>query len=99
MQEREVVVDRFADVLSERLGRSAEDLRERGLATADFRSCHCEVEWEDGSHAKFEHAIAVHDPTRHRVGIFTEHCGYLDLDQLGIERVSETETHTRWVLG
>ena len=94
-QERAEIVDRFANVLADRFGRSAEEVRDRGLGASNFSLTQsCRVQWRDGSNANFEHAFAVQDPERKRIGIFAEHCGYFDMAELGITIVSEIDGQT-----
>lgn len=92
MIERAEFVDRFAEVLAERLGRVADELRDSGLSASDF-SGDCRVRWHDGSEAMFRGAFAVVDPGRKRIGVFTEHCGYFDFDQVSILSVDESSTN------
>ena len=98
MNERAIIVDRFAEALSARLGRSANGLREDGLRADDFGRGACQIQWEDGSEATFRYAFVVHDTETGRVGVFTEHYGYFDLNRLGIETVIESVEGIRSII-
>ena len=67
----------WADVLAAHLGRSADEIRGRGLSAYDFvHDDVTELEFQDGSTARFAYSFFVVDAERGQVGVFTEHCGY-----------------------
>lgn len=66
----------YAASLAVKLGRSEEEIRERGLSVRDFKGT-LNLFFEDGSHASLRHAFFLHDPVKRAVVVFTEHCGYL----------------------
>jgi hypothetical protein len=69
--------DLFAEPLAARLGRGAEEIRERGLAAGDFKvNERIDLVLCDGSTMSLRYAFAVLDPVQRIVGVFTEHCGY-----------------------
>ncbi|SRR6266481_3934399 len=75
---KELVTD-WADELSERLGRSKEELLTRGLVATDFPPTHCvEIRFADGSFAKFKFAFAIVSEKKNHVVIFTDHNGYFE---------------------
>lgn len=70
------LIDRYAVALAERLGRSPEDIRGRGLGARDF-SGGLNFSLADGSRATFHHAFFIHDSVEKFIVVFTEHCGCL----------------------
>jgi hypothetical protein len=71
------IKDLFAEPLAARLGRTAAEIRERGLGAGDFRcDGHIDLTLCDGSTMSLQYAFAVVDVERRIVGVFTEHCGY-----------------------
>ena len=77
---------KWADQLSKRTCRSASEITKEGLLCSDF-SCdeRVAIEFEDGSNALFNFAFALYDPEKHKVAVFTEHCGYFEFRSLGIQ--------------
>lgn len=74
---RSQLVAEFADELSARLGRSAEELRQHGLRAGDFPlDGIVEVTFEDGSFMSLHYAFALVNQAQRVVGVFSEHCGY-----------------------
>jgi hypothetical protein len=68
----------WASELSERLGRTIDQIRTKGLSTDDFSPSHSvDIDFAEGSHAHFAFAFAVVSPQREMVAVFTEHCGYM----------------------
>lgn len=68
----------YAGPLAEQLGRDEQDIRAHGLRAQDF----CDsltLRFQDGSHATFHGALALHDPAARQVVMFTEHCGYFSV--------------------
>lgn len=49
------------------------------LLASDFTGGTVVVQWEDGSHARFEYAFALWDEPTQSHMVFTEHCGYFHL--------------------
>lgn len=76
-QHRSDITDLFGDILAARLGRTATEIRETGLAASDFKSDESiELDLCDGSKMSFRHAFVVLDLEQRIIGVFTEHCGY-----------------------
>ncbi len=74
------LLTRYATQLAQMLNRPAEQLREKGLRAGDFRRT-LTFRFQDGSHATFNSALFLHDPSRQVVAVFTEHCGYFAFPQ------------------
>lgn len=74
------MLERWQIDLSNRLGRSAEDIIEGNLWATDFSSDSVNIQFEDGSDLTFRRAFYLGDTpddgSIHRVAVFTEHCGY-----------------------
>ena len=76
----------WAEELSQHLGRSAEEIVQRGLSASDFpadESLH--IKLMDGSFVQFEYAFYVANPEKFAVAVFTEHCGYHVFPSRGAE--------------
>lgn len=85
MADREIV-EEWAEVLSERLGREAAQIRANGLSAGDFSGDEeVEIEFIDGSRACFKYAFFVVDAARKHVAVFTEHCGYWVIPSSGLQ--------------
>ncbi|EHH1111314.1 hypothetical protein [Vibrio parahaemolyticus] len=78
------LVVEWADLLSAKLSRSADEISEFGLMCYDFSPDHVEAIFEDESYCKFNHAFALENPDKGQVAIFTEHCGYHVLSNVGV---------------
>lgn len=74
------MLDNWKTALSERLGRSAEDILENSLLAADFPDGSVRVQFKDGSDLTFRRAFYVGaTPAQgiiYRVAVFSKHCGY-----------------------
>jgi hypothetical protein len=71
------VRDLFAEPLARRLGRTAAQIRERGLSATDFKPAErIELTLCDGSTMRLRYAFVVFEPALRIVGVFSEHCGY-----------------------
>ena len=86
----------WAELLSQRLGRSSEEIASTGLWVQDFPSelQPVEILFPDGSTARFLDSFFVVDEEAGRVAVFTEHCGYWDLCTHGIQIKSGTEEYS-----
>lgn len=82
------LLEHFLEALAARLGRAACELRREGLRAGDFHG-KVRVEFEDGSQATFESALAEADDDL--VGVFTEHCGHVAFDAHGVSSVWRDE--------
>jgi len=90
-KQREVLAD-WANDLSTRLGRSAEEIRGKGLSAYDFSpSQRVRLNFGDGSFAEFRYAFACIRRESAQVAIFTEHCGYLEFSLAPEMEVIETQ--------
>jgi hypothetical protein len=73
----EQILVQWADELSTKLGRSKEQILQRGLSVPDFPSNEeLNLAFPDGSSAHFRFAFYVSDAQRRQIAVFTEHCGY-----------------------
>lgn len=74
------LLENWQTALSNRLGRSANDILDGNLFQADFPDAAVHIRFKDGSDLRFRRAFYVGEtPTDgaiHRVAVFTEHCGY-----------------------
>ncbi|ELI5391752.1 hypothetical protein RRJ89_004358 [Vibrio parahaemolyticus] len=94
---KELVVN-WAQILSEKLGRSAYELSLNGLTCADFPPDSIEIIFEDDSYCKFNYAFAVINEPRQEVAIFTEHCGYHVFSSLGVSVYECNDTSKKALL-
>jgi hypothetical protein len=78
------LVHEWAGEISRTIGRSVKEIRERGLNALDFPHQEIDIQFEDGSHARFRFAFAVDSPDKKAVAVFTEHCGYFVLPRAGL---------------
>ena len=75
--ERKAMCARWAVPLSEKTGRTVDELQTDGLFYTDFPFEGVRIEYEDGSEVNYRSAFYVRDKALPaRVAIFTEHCGY-----------------------
>ena len=73
----EQILQEWADDVAAKVGRSAEEVREKGLGASDFPLDHdLRVELMDGSYVQFRYAFAVESQKWRAIARFTEHCGY-----------------------
>lgn len=70
------IIETVAEELSSKLGRPAEEIKEKGLSAYDFNSDEVEVLFEDGSSAKFRYSFYVENHGKGVIAVFSEHCGY-----------------------
>ena len=71
------IIDEWAGALSEKLGRSTDEIRTTGLSAEDFSPAQrVELTLADKSFCRFNFAFLVLDEASRRVAVFTEHCGY-----------------------
>jgi len=83
----------FADDLSHKLRRSADEIRNNGLTAYDFSAGQrVEIRFEDGSSACFKHAFFISCPEKRLIAVFTEHCGYYLFPSLGTKVSQAPET-------
>ena len=76
-QQRKRYISEWAAELSEKLGRSAQELEARGLNASDFPlSGRVKITFPDGSQVDFNHAFYIISKSKSAIGVFTEHCGY-----------------------
>ena len=71
------LLDEWAEELSEHLGRSVENIRQKGLGATDFptnESLH--IQLMDGSFVQLQYAFHVVNAEKFALAVFTEHCGY-----------------------
>lgn len=97
MQKPSEVVNVWAEHLASRLGRSAVEIRNRGLSVYDFSAeNNVKLNFGDGSVAEFKHAFACINKEGSMVAIFTEHCGYLEFGLVPeMEVIEVRETYFR----
>ena len=73
----EQILEDWAEELSSHIGRSVQDIREKGLSATDFSPLHdLRVSLMDGSFVQFRYAFAVSSEAKRAIAVFTEHCGY-----------------------
>ena len=90
------ILETWKDKLSEKLGKSVEELSERGLSAADFDSSSKVVLSNPGElECTFSHAFSVVNAEVGKVAIFTEHCGYHEFYLNGM-KVSDIVTEEYW---
>ncbi|WP_423935777.1 hypothetical protein [Comamonas sp. 23] len=71
------LVTEWAEDLAPVLGRSVEEIQQKGLGAADFPSNgSLHIKLMDGSFVQFEHAFHVVNAQKFAIAVFTEHCGY-----------------------
>ncbi|OYT93529.1 MAG: hypothetical protein CFE43_02010 [Burkholderiales bacterium PBB3] len=74
------ILEDWKTKLSERLGRSEEDIRAANLLATDFSDDGVQIRFEDGTDLTFRRAFYLGetpaDGAIHRIVVFAEHCGY-----------------------
>lgn len=70
------LVNEWRAELSEFLGRSVEDIEQRGLNASDFTGQSVSIELADGSCAEFRYSFVCMSLQKQSIVIFTEHCGH-----------------------
>ena len=86
------LIEKWKEKLSERLGRSEDELSTKGLGAADFSSnSTVRLDNPDNLHCIFERAFCLIDAERGRVAVFTEHSGYHEFYLSGM-KVSESKS-------
>jgi hypothetical protein len=71
------VLDEWAAEVAAAVGRSVEQVRNKGLGASDFPLDHdLRIELVDGSFVQFRYAFAVPSTAKRAIAVFTEHCGY-----------------------
>ena len=87
------VVNSWADALADRLGRSAADIRERGLSAYDFPADEViDVQFDFGDSMRFQFAFFIVDDERGKVAVFTEHSGYFEFSSRSLKLISTKTT-------
>lgn len=90
MRSRSEVISDWANELSEKLGRPAEEIRNRGLSVYDFQTSHrVRINFEDESFAEFRYAFCLRKDKDRVLAVFTEHCGYLEFPLNAVAEVIE----------
>lgn len=85
-----LIIEMVADDLALKIGRSADEVRQKGLSANDFTpNCTVEIEFEDGSTVKFKYAFFVENTEEQIIAVFTEHCGYHVFNSLGTKVLVE----------
>jgi hypothetical protein len=84
------IIHDWADELASVLGRSASEIREKGLYVGDFPHQVVEIEFDDESSARFRWAFYIESRSKKAVGVFTEHCGYFVLPIVGV-KITKTD--------
>ena len=79
------IIREWADDLAPAVGRSAAQIRKNGLVVDDFPHEQLEIEFDDGSTARFKFAFFVESQVKKAVAVFTEHCGYFVLPIAGLK--------------
>lgn len=85
--------NRWLPELSAALGRTEEDLAVNGLGPSPsfFNLEGVRVQFEDGSEMRFRYASALRCRTSpNSVGIFTEHCGYYEVELFPEDKLEGT---------
>ncbi len=78
------IIDEWAELLSEKLGKSVEEIKKKGLSAYDFSpSKKVQITYSDKSVCSFNSAFAVIDKKKRKVAVFTEHCGYHEFYTMG----------------
>jgi hypothetical protein len=79
------IIREWADDLAPVVGRSAAEIREKGLLVEDFPHQELEIQFVDESSARFKFAFFVESQAKKAVAVFTEHCGYFVLPIAGLK--------------
>lgn len=76
MKSDQEIIEVVAEELSLKLGRPAEEIKEKGLSAYDFSSDEVKIVFDDGSSANFKYSFYVENAKISIIAVFTEHCGY-----------------------
>ena len=71
------ILSEWSEELSQHLGRSSEQIQQKGLGASDFplnKSLH--IQLMDGSFVQFEYAFHLVSQAKRSIAVFTEHYGY-----------------------
>jgi hypothetical protein len=90
------ILETWKDLLSEKLGRTANEISERGLSATDFK-CSSKVILSNPKtlECTFHHAFSVVNSEIGKVAVFTEHSGYHEFYLNGM-KVSDVITEEYW---
>lgn len=90
------IIENWKEKLSEKLGRSADVLFEKGLSASDFKSGSKVILSNPGElECTFYHAFSVVNPELGKVAVFTEHAGYHEFYLNGL-KVSDIIREEYW---
>ena len=90
------ILEIWKEKLSEKLGRSAENISEKGLSVTDFKSGSKVILSNPGElECTFHHAFSVLNPELGKVAIFTELAGYHELYLSGM-KVTDIISEEYW---
>lgn len=82
---RKEIRTEFAGALAARLGRTEDEIAERGLFAGDFGiNEEVDLTLDDGSTMHLRYAFYVLDAEGGRLGVFSEHCGYFSFSTCGL---------------
>jgi hypothetical protein len=74
-----IILERWAEELSARLGRTADEIRQNRLSDTDFPNESLELRFYDGSYAILNKAFFLFNIERRMVAVFARHCGYFEI--------------------
>ena len=78
------LINKWAGLLSKKLGRSEVEIEKRGLSAYDFSpSTSVEIYYSDSSIIKFDSAFLVIDEESRMAAVFSEHYGYHEFSVYG----------------
>jgi hypothetical protein len=86
------LVQKWAPELSQRLNRSVEEIRERGLFAYDFSGGRVTIEYMD-AFMRFRAAFLLVNEDRKEMAVFSEHSGYYEFRAATI-KAEERRFHT-----
>lgn len=72
------IIPVWSKFLEKRLGRSADEIIDKGLSAYDFSQNSVFIKFSDESSCTFNYAFALVNSERKIAAIFTEHCGYYE---------------------
>lgn len=95
VQRQQALVLDWVDELAAALGRSADEIRSRGLDVGDFPLGQLQVRLMDGTMLRFRYAFHVIRPAEQALAVFTEHCGHhvFPLQDAEVSRLTESQLY------
>lgn len=84
---RNLFVEKYVKELSQKTGKSQQELLAHGLSAYDLKDI-VSVVYEDGSNSNYRYAFFIEN--KENYAVFTEHCGYHEFKKIWLEKIEVT---------